>query len=97
MSGAETKIFIGFQKTYEIKQALEKSTRWKENRLLGQNKLTETHYKGKEYIGFLLPNQIAYQQINQSEIEIRKELESLCPGLDTDRSICDIFTQVYIS
>jgi hypothetical protein len=92
----QIRIFMGYLLNKEIKIHLNQNPKWKEVKLLGEQRLTETHWQEKEYIGFFIPSLLTYQQLREKEREIKTELQIYCPKLNLDAHSVYLFSQLFL-
>ena len=92
----EIRFFIGYIQNKEISIHLNQSRKWKEAKLLGETRLTETHWEEKDYIGFFIPSLMTYAQLKEKEEEVKTQLQIYCPKLNLDKHSVYLFSQLFL-
>lgn len=93
----QTKIFLGYLLNKEIRIHLNQNSKWKENKLIGELLLTETHWQEKEYIGIFMSPLLSSAQLKEKEKEVKSQLQVYCPKLNLDKHSVHIFSQLFLS
>lgn len=91
----ETRIFLGFLLTKEIKLHLSQSPSWKEAKLLGTQELIETQFQEKDYLGQFISQRLSCAQLKKLNLEIRSQLHQFCPKLDLEKQHSFLFSQLF--
>jgi hypothetical protein len=91
----QQKIFIGFLKTGELKNSLYQNPRWKEDSFTS-NKLIETVFKSREYIGQYIESCLPYSKLKEYERLLKQKLQFICPELNIDKQSLYIFTDLFV-
>lgn len=91
------KLFIGIHANGEVKMLLNQSPSWKEDKILSSQKVCETQFQSREYIGKFIESPLPYDQLKAKVQEVKKELQHYCPKLNVDKHSLHLFPQLFIA
>lgn len=93
----QTKIFIGFTFTGEIKTAFNQNTQWKKDGLFQDQKIIVTQFQNREYIGFYVQFPCTHSQLRDKEHELKSLVKSYGPKLVLDTHKIYLFPQIFLA
>lgn len=93
----QSKFFLGYILSKELKIHLNQNSKWKEHKLTGELLLTETYWQEKEYVGIFIPSLLSYVQLKEKEKEVKSHLQSYCPKLNLDKHSVYLFSQLFFT
>jgi hypothetical protein len=95
--GISVKIFLGYLRNGEINMYLNQCSRWKEDKLLKNEKLIEVQFQTREYIGKFIESSISYPELKNKEQEIDREMQIYCPKLEIAKHSLMIFPLIFLA
>ncbi len=100
-STIQTKIFIGYEITVDLKFHLNQHKNWKQAsvaNLLGKEGLKKLPFNGKEYIGLLFEYEmISLKEVNEQAEKVKETIQQFCDDIDWSKRQIQIFPQVFIT
>ena len=93
----QTRIFLGYIQNKEIARHLLSSSVWREAKIVGENRLEETEWEGKVYIGLFLPSLLNCAQIQEQAGEVKRRLLVYCPKLNVEKYPPFLLSQLFVT
>lgn len=95
--GISLKLFVGTHLTPDLKELLDKSPEWKQEKIVKETALTETTHEKKPYIGrYISEDHCRISTLRHAENEVRDLLQQYCPKKNCNTLKVVIFPQIFL-